>query len=70
MTVQETIQQLQHTPLAYRIQVMELLLQSLKAEITQHESVPVTAKPFRVRTFSLGAEIDMDRDQMYAERVA
>ena len=70
MTVQETVQQLQHAPLTYRIQVMELLLHSLKAEIGQNESFSITYKPFRVRTFSLGADIDIDREEMYAERVS
>lgn len=59
MTVQETVQQLQHAPLTYRIQVMELLLQSLKTEIAQNESFPITGKPFRVRLFNLGADIDI-----------
>lgn len=69
MTVQETVQQLQQAPLPYRIQVMELLFQSLKAEITQNESFQVTYKPFRVRTFNLKADIYVDREEMYAERV-
>ena len=70
MTVQETVQQLQHAPLTYRIQVMELLLQSLKAEVIPNESFQVTYKPFRIRTFNLGAEINIDREEMYAERVS
>ena len=70
MTVQETVQQLQHTPLTYRIQVMELLLQSLKAEIAQNTSFQVAYRPFRVRTINLKADIDMDREEMYAERVS
>ena len=69
MTVQETVQQLQHAPLTYRIQVMELLFHSLKAEITQSASFQVTYKPFRVRAFNLKADIDLDREEMYAERV-
>ena len=70
MTVQETVQQLQYAPLTYRIQVMELLLQSLKAEVIPNESFQVTYKPFRIRTFNLGAEINIDREEMYAERVS
>lgn len=69
MTVQEAVQQIQQAPLSYRIQVMELLLQSLKAEITQNQSLQKTYKIFRVRTFNLGREIDLDRESMYAERV-
>jgi len=70
MTVQETVKQLQYAPLTYRIQVMELLLQSLKAEITQNESFHITYKPFRIRTFNLKADIYIDREEMYAERVS
>lgn len=70
MTVQETVQQLQHTPLTYRIQVIELLLQSLKEEIAQSQAVQAPRKPFRVQTFDLGADVTVDREEMYADRVA
>lgn len=70
MTVQETVQQLQHTPLTYRIQVIELLLQSLKEEIAQSQAAPPPHKPFRVQTFDLGADVMIDREEMYADRVA
>ena len=69
MTVQETVQQLQHTPLTYRIQVIELLLQSLKEEIAQSQAV-TPHKPFRVQTFDLGTDVTVDREEMYADRVA
>jgi hypothetical protein len=67
MTIQETVQQLQHTPLSYRIQVIELLLQSLKEEITQSESVQTARKPFRVQPVDLGADVSVDRDEMYGD---
>jgi hypothetical protein len=70
MTVQETVQQLQYTPLTYRIQVIELLLQSLKEEIAQKEIVQAPRKPFRVQTFDLGADVTVDREEMYADRVS
>lgn len=69
MSVQEAIQQLRYAPLADRLQVIELLIQSLKDEITRSESVQVARKPFRVRTFNLGTDIHIDRDEMYADRV-
>lgn len=65
MTVQETVQQLQPTPLTYRIQVIELLLQSLKEEIAQREIVQTLRKPFRVQTFDLGTDITVDREDIY-----
>lgn len=70
MTVQETVQQLQYTPLTYRIQVIELLLQSLKDEIAQNEAMSAPRKPFRVQTFNLGADVTIDREEMYADRVS
>lgn len=69
MTVQETVQQLQYTPLTYRIQVIELLLQSLKAEIAQSEVMQPACKPFRVQTFDLGADVIVDREAMYYELI-
>jgi len=59
MTVQEAVQQFQYTPLTYRIQVIELLLQSLKEEITQREVVQSPRKPFRVQTFDLGTDVSV-----------
>jgi hypothetical protein len=69
MTVQETVQQLQYTPLTYRIQVIELLLQSLKEEIAQSEAVQRTRKPFRVQAFDLGADVTVDREVIYCEMI-
>lgn len=69
MTIQETIQQLQDTPLTYRIQVIELLLQSLKDEIAQSEVLQHPRKPFRVQTIDLGADVTVDREEMYADKV-
>lgn len=65
--MQEAVRQIQQAPLTYQIQVMELLLQSLKAEITQNQSLQKTYKPFRVRTFNLGRELAVDREAMYGE---
>jgi hypothetical protein len=68
MIAQETVQQLQHAPLADRIQVIEVLLESLKHDIVPVEPCQVGPAPFRVRTFDLGRDISIDRDEMYAER--
>ncbi len=69
MSVQEAVQQLQYAPLADRIQVIELLLQSLKDEIANSETAQAVRKPFRIRTFDLGTDIEIDRDDLYADRV-
>lgn len=68
MIAQETMQQLQHAPLADRIQVIEVLLESLKHDIVHAESRQARPAPFRVRTFDLGGDISLDREEMYAER--
>jgi len=68
MITQETVQQLQHAPINDRIQVIEALLESLKQDITPPELSEKHRKPFRVRTFNLGTDISLDREEMYAER--
>lgn len=69
MTIQEAVQQLQYAPLAERIQAIELLLHSLKVEIAQSETPKKVHRPFRVRTFDLGVDIQVDREDIYADRV-
>lgn len=69
MISQKTVQQIQHAPIAERIQMIELILQSLKQDIK--ESIPAEKrirKPFKVRSFNLGRDIHVDRDMIYAER--
>lgn len=70
MIAQETLTQIQHAPLVDRIQVIELILQSLKQDITRTEEPPKRPqyKPFTVRQFNLGADIRIDRDTIYLER--
>ena len=68
MIAQETVQQLQHAPLAERIQVIEVLLESLKHDIVHQKPRQVKQRPFRVRIFDLGTDVSCDREEMYAER--
>lgn len=69
MTVQEAVHQLQEAPLPERLHAIEMLLASLKNELFQHASAQEPRRPFRVRPFDLGADIQVDRDEIYAERV-
>ncbi len=69
MTIQEAVQQLQGASLTDRIQAIELLLQSLKAEIAHDEPVQVIQAPFHIRTFDLGTDVPIDRDEIYVDRV-
>ncbi len=68
MTVQEAIQTLQNTPLEDRIQIIELLLQSLKEDISSKDTKDKMLEPFKIRTFNLGSDIKLDREEMYLER--
>jgi len=68
MTVQEAIKALQETPVKERIQIIELLLQSLKNDIELAESAEEVQKPFTVRTFDLGIDVLPDREEMYISR--
>ncbi|NIM16822.1 MAG: hypothetical protein GTO45_32965 [Candidatus Aminicenantes bacterium] len=66
----QTVNQIKQSSIAERIQVIEIILQSLKNDIKQ---APVKLngkkfKPFKVRTFSLGGEVHVDRDELYSER--
>ena len=58
----KTVQEIQDAPIEERIQVIEQILQSLKKDIQKAQPT----KTFTVRTFNLGSEVPIDRDQIYA----
>ncbi len=63
--------QIRQVPVAERIHIIELILQSLKQDIRPNLARDKPAffpKPFRVRQFDLGQEVHIDRDMIYAER--
>ena len=60
----KTVQEIQDAPIEERIQVIEQILQSLKKDIQKAQPT----KTFTVRTFNLGSEVPIYRDQIYAER--
>ncbi len=60
-----TFKQLQQAPIEERIQMIELLLQSVKDDLKSNST---SSKPFKVRSFSLGDEISINRDEFYSER--
>ncbi len=66
-----TISQMQNAPIEERIQIIEILLQSVKHDLhfTPSHKTPYR-KPFRVQTFHLGHDVHVDRDDIYAERIA
>ncbi len=68
MTVQDAIETLQHMPVKDRIQIIEILLQSLKNDLADMETPQEPQKPFQVRTFDLGGDITLDREELYLSR--
>lgn len=60
-----TFKQLQQAPIEERIQMIELLLQSVKDELKSNST---SSKPFKVHSFSLGGNISLNRDELYSER--
>ena len=69
MIAQETLTQIQHAPIFERLQVIDVILQSLKQDMTRTE-VPQRPqyKRFTVCQFNLGTDIRVDRDAIYRER--
>jgi len=70
MLDQDTVQQLKEAPIADRIQAIEILLQSLKHHLTRPAPRKTAGKMFTARTFNLGRDISVDRQEIYAERVS
>ncbi len=65
----EIAKQIRGTSISEQIEIIELILQSLKTEIeTEHKHSRKSFRPFRVRKFSLGEEVHAGRDEMYSER--
>jgi hypothetical protein len=65
-----TVEQIKKSPVEERIHIIELILQSLKSDLkTKVKSTEKTKfKQFKVRKFSLGEEVHVNRDELYAER--
>ncbi|RMI09795.1 MAG: hypothetical protein D6681_06715 [Calditrichaeota bacterium] len=65
----KTIDQIRQASIEERLYIIELILQSLKKDIFQREHPEnVKAKRFKVRKFSLGQEVHVDREDLYFER--
>jgi len=65
----KTIEQIQQASVAERIQIIELILQSLKYDMQINLTGEKSKfKLFTVRQFNLGKEVRVNRDVVYAER--
>ena len=65
----KTVDQMKQAPIEERLQIIELILQSLKEDIGQESKTHENPfELFRVRKFSLGQEIHVNREELYSER--
>lgn len=65
----QMVQQIQQASVVERLHMLEVILQSLKQDIlTEVASKQLPHKPFTIRPVSLGEEVHVDRDELYAER--
>jgi hypothetical protein len=57
-------------PVTERLRIIEALVQSLKEDINPeyHKITDKKIKTFRVHPISLGEEVQVNRDELYAER--
>lgn len=62
-----TLRQLENAPIEERIKIIEWLLQSVKNDL-KRSSKP--QQPFKVRSFSLGSDIAVNREEIYSNRIA
>jgi hypothetical protein len=69
MVDKETVRQIQQASVRERIQLIELILQSLKEDLPAAPASDLPkVKPFQVRQFNLGRQVPTDRDLIYTER--
>jgi hypothetical protein len=65
-----TVNEIKQSSIAERIRVMEIIFQSLKNDIKKEQGKTNTkSKHFKVRKFSLGEEVHVDRDELYSDRI-
>lgn len=65
----KNIDQIKQSSIKDRIQLIEFILESIKEDINQIEKInKLPSEPFKVRRFSLGGEVNVDRDILYSER--
>ncbi len=69
MIDQKTVNKIKQSPLEERIQIIELILQTLKSDIKQKtKDRESNSKHFKVHKFKLGKEVHVDREELYSDR--
>lgn len=64
----EILQQIKKAPVAERLELVELILRSLRNDIIEDQQMRKKSKRFKIRKFNLGGEIHIDRDELYSDR--
>lgn len=68
-TNMEIIEQIQRKSIEERIYIIEQILLSVKRDMTFSQQIPQKSrKPFHVRKFHLGQEVQVDRDLIHSDR--
>ena len=62
----KTVNRIKKAPVSERLQIIEVLLKSLREEIATKPKPK--HRRFKIRRFNLGQEVHIDRDELYAER--
>ncbi len=66
MTELKIVNQIKEASIEERIKIIELILQSLKNDIKSESKIRKSY--FKIRKFSLGEEVHVDRNNLYSER--
>ena len=64
----DIIKKLQTASIEERIQTIEIILQSLKNDLKNTSKPTSSPQPFQVRQYKLGADVTVNREQIYGER--
>ncbi len=68
MIDQELFQQIRLTSVQERIQILECIIESLKKELVLQTGTRLKPFPkFAVRTYRLGQDVTVDRNELYSE---
>lgn len=67
MLENNTLEKIKKYPVQEKIEIIETILESLKTDIG-NQIDKTKYVPFKVKKINLGQEIDVDRDELYAER--
>jgi hypothetical protein len=66
--IHESIENIRSAPIEQRIQAIEFILESLKKDMLAVTPKAQAPKRFKIRKFSLGEEVHVDREQIYSDR--